>query len=319
MDMARRLKIMDVTLRDGGLTNSFKFDDDFVKQLYITNLKAGIDYMEFGYKADSDMFSKDDYGVWKFCKEEDIRKIVQTNNTNMKLSVMADVGRTNYQRDILNKRDSVIDMVRVATYSYQLDNALEMIEAIHEKGYEVTCNIMALSTDCESNIELMLEQLGHSAVDGIYLVDSYGAFYPNDVIEMTKIFVRFAKEYGKYIGIHTHNNQQLAVANTILAIENGATMVDASMNGIGRGAGNCPIENIIAYLRNDDYHFEPICEFIEDKMYSLKKKGVNWGCEIPYLVTGMLNQHPRKAIEFFSQKDGKITDFYKNVLFERKR
>ena len=141
----RDIKILDATIRDGGIVNNFAFSDDFVKKLYEANVKAGIDYMEFGYKADKDMFKESDFGKWKFTREEDIRRIVGDNNTDLKISVMADVGRTNFKRDILPRSESVIDMIRVATYIYQLPLAIEMIEDAHEKGYETTVNIMAIS------------------------------------------------------------------------------------------------------------------------------------------------------------------------------
>ena len=88
------IKVLDATVRDGGLVNSFYFTDDFVKNLYRTNVKAGVDYMEFGYKASKEIFDTDKFGKWKFCDEESLRNIVGENDTDMKISVMADVGRT---------------------------------------------------------------------------------------------------------------------------------------------------------------------------------------------------------------------------------
>ena len=97
------IKVLDATLRDGGLVNSFQFSDEFVKDLYAANVKAGVDYMEFGYKADREMFDPDRFGKWKFCNDDDIYAIVGDNPTDMKIAVMADVGRTNYKRDIPEK------------------------------------------------------------------------------------------------------------------------------------------------------------------------------------------------------------------------
>ena len=114
------IKVVDCTLRDGGLVNNFGFSDEFVKDLYRTNIKAGVDYMEFGYKASKDIFKKEDYGKWKFCEEEDIRAIVGNNDFDMKIAVMTDVGRTDYKNDIIKKADSVIDLVRTATYIHQI-------------------------------------------------------------------------------------------------------------------------------------------------------------------------------------------------------
>jgi len=140
------IKVLDATLRDGGLCNNFDFSDSFVKALYQTNVKAGVDYMEFGYKADPDLFSEDEFGKWKFCKDDDIRAVVGDNNTGLKISVMADVGRCNYERDIIPKSESPIDMVRIATYLHTIPKAMEMIDYCHKQGYETTINIMAIST-----------------------------------------------------------------------------------------------------------------------------------------------------------------------------
>lgn len=139
------IRVLDATIRDGGLVNNFMFSDDFINALYRTNVKAGVDYMEFGYKASKELFDVNKFGKWKFCDEESIREIVGDNNSDMKISVMADVGRCDYKKDIIDKKDSVIDMVRVATYVHQMPAAIEMIEDAKAKGYEVTCNIMAIS------------------------------------------------------------------------------------------------------------------------------------------------------------------------------
>ena len=96
----------------------------------------------------------------------------------MKISVMADVGRCDYKKDILPREDSVIDMVRVATYVHQMPSAIEMIEDAKSKGYEVTCNIMAISNTQESDLDQALDMVAKSSADGIYIVDSYGSSLP---------------------------------------------------------------------------------------------------------------------------------------------
>ena len=118
------IKVVDCTLRDGGLVNNFEFSEDFVRDLYKANVAAGVDYMEFGYKASKEVFKVEDYGKWKFCDEKDIRAIVGDNDSPLKLSVMADVGRCDFKKDILPKSESVIDMIRIATYTHQMPGAL---------------------------------------------------------------------------------------------------------------------------------------------------------------------------------------------------
>ena len=99
------IKVVDATLRDGGLVNDFRFTEDFVRDLYAANVAAGIDYMEFGYKASKDIFDPKDFGPWKFCEEADLRNIVGDNDTDMKIAVMADVGRCNYKRRYLTEEE----------------------------------------------------------------------------------------------------------------------------------------------------------------------------------------------------------------------
>ena len=90
MSVRKDIKVLDATIRDGGLCNNFEFTDEFVTELYKTNVKSGVDYMEFGYRASKNLFNPDDFGKWKFCSEEDIRSIVGDNVSDMKISVMAD-------------------------------------------------------------------------------------------------------------------------------------------------------------------------------------------------------------------------------------
>ena len=109
------IKVLDATIRDGGLVNDFYFTDEFIHNLYKANVKAGVDYMEFGYRADKEMFDVDAYGPWKFAEDDKIREVVGDNDTDLKISIMADVGRCNYKEDIHDRSDSPVDLIRVAT------------------------------------------------------------------------------------------------------------------------------------------------------------------------------------------------------------
>ncbi|MBQ7841192.1 MAG: aldolase catalytic domain-containing protein [Lachnospiraceae bacterium] len=308
------VKVVDCTLRDGGLVNNFRFTDAFVRDLYLANIKAGVDYMEFGYKASKEIFNPDNFGKWKFCNEEDIRAIVGDNNTDMKISVMADVGRTDFKKDIIDRKDSVIDMIRIATYINTIPAAIEMIEDAHEKGYETTVNIMAVSKVNDADLQAGLEMLAQSNVDVIYLVDSFGAFYPEQVERLTNRYMQIAQKYNKTIGIHAHNNQQLAFANTIEALSRGASYLDATVSGMGRGAGNCYMELLLSFLRNPKYNKVAIMSFVEKHILPLKEEGVVWGFDIPYMLTGTLNAHPSTAIQFIKEKRKDYAMFYQELI-----
>lgn len=313
MTVRQDIKVVDATIRDGGLCNNFEFTDEFVRELYKTNIRCGVDYMEFGYKASKNLFNENEFGKWKFCNEEDLRSIVGDNDSPMKIAVMADVGRCDFKTDFLPKSESVIDLVRVACYIHQIPAALEMIEYFHSLGYETSCNIMAISQASDAQIDSALEMLGNSNVDVVYLVDSYGYFYPESAAELAKKYVGFGEKYNKLIGFHAHNNQNLAFANTIETMSYGVSFLDATVSGMGRGAGNCQMELLLGFLKNPKYSLYGLFTFIEKYMLPLKAHGVKWGFDIQYMITGQLNQHPREAIAF--TKDGRTDycNFYKNI------
>lgn len=314
MEYRESVRVVDATLRDGGLVNDFYFTDDFVRALYQTNIRAGVDYMEFGYKASREMFDPSKFGKWKFSSDDDIRAIVGDNNTNLKISVMADVGRCDYKTDIINRSDSPIDLIRVATYLNTIPGAIDMIEDAHAKGYETSCNIMAISNAQEGDLAVALDLLGQTPVDVCYIVDSYGSLYPEQIARIADVYMNFAAKYGKKVGIHAHNNQQLAFANTIEAVGDGADWLDGTYAGMGRGAGNCAMELLLGFLKNPKYSVFPAIQFVDEQIGRLKKEGVVWGYDLQYLMTGLLNQHPRTAIAFTKEGRTDYTEFYREVV-----
>lgn len=302
MGYCPEIKIVDATLRDGGLVNNFGFSDEFVAALYRANIAAGVDYMEFGYRASKRMFNPAEYGKWKFTDEESLRAIVGDNPSPLKIAVMADAGRTDYKTDILPKTDSVVDMIRVACYVHQIPLAIDMIEDAKAKGYEVTCNLMAVSKVHGDDLKRALDMFAASSVDVVYIVDSFGTFYPETIAELSRTYV--AAMEGRNVGFHGHNNQQLAFANTIEACRWGVNYLDVTVNGMGRGAGNCFSEQLLSFLKNPKYSALPVIDFVQNYMLKLKAEGAVWGYDIPYLLTGILNCHPSSAIKFI--KDGRV-------------
>ena len=307
----KEIKVLDCTVRDGGLMNKWQFSKNFVKKVYDTCVEAGVDYMEIGYISSEDQFPRDQYGPWKFCAEEELREIVGDNNTNTKLSVMADIGRIKFD-DIRPKSESVVDLFRVACYDYQIDKAIELAHHVMDKGYEATINLMAVSKVAERSLNEVLEDVAKSRVGTFYLVDSFGSLYSEDIHGLMDKYMKALP--GKTIGFHGHNNQQLAFANTIECIIKGANMLDATMLGIGRGAGNCPMELLISFLKNPKYKLKPILRLIQEEMIPLQKQ-IDWGYFMPYMITGSQNDHPRSAMAWMDsdQKDDYVA-YYESVM-----
>jgi len=311
------IKLLDCTVRDGGLINEHMFEDGFVKAVYDTCVAAGVDYMELGYKASKKIFAASEYGAWKYCDEDDIRRVVGDDGDRpVKLCVMADAERTDYHEDILPREQSVLDVIRVATYIHQIPTAVDMIEDAHQKGYETTLNLMAISAVPERELAEAIDVLARSHVDTIYLVDSFGSLYSEQIRDLTLMYLKAVEGTGKEIGIHAHNNQMLAYANTIEALIVGANRLDATVNGIGRGAGNCPLELLIGFLKNPKFRLRPVLECIQDVCLPLAEK-LEWGYRVPYMITAQFNQHPRAAIKM---RAGEARDdfvgFYDQIVQE---
>lgn len=304
------IKLLDCTIRDGGLMNSHLFDDETVKAVYTACVDGGIDYMEIGYINSKRLFSPFNHGAWKFCSEDDIRRVVGDNETQLKLTAMADAEKCDYHDDILPCDQSVLDMIRVAAYIHQIPLALDMIKDAHDKGYETTINLMAVSVVSERELDQALELLSDSEVDALYVVDSFGALYSEQAHFLLDKYVGYAQKHGKQVGMHAHNNQQLAFANTIEAIIKGANMLDATMAGLGRGAGNCQTELLVGFLHNPKFRLRPILKCIQEHIEPMREE-LKWGVDFPYMLTGLLNQHPRAAIRFNDSEDrGNIVKFF---------
>lgn len=307
------IKVIDCTIRDGGLINDHRFEDSFVKAVYKASSLAGVDYVEIGYQLSKKQYSPDKFGRSKFCDEDFLREIIDGVETKAKIATMVDIGRVELDQ-VKQKKDSVVDLMRVACYVKDVDKAIEYVKHLNDKGYETTVNIMAISTALQPDLEEALAQLAECPVKTVYVVDSYGALFSEQIHFLVNLYKKYLQPKGKEIGIHTHNNQQLGFANTIEAIRKGANYLDATIYGIGRGPGNCPLELLLAFLKNPKFKLEPVLEAIEKDFLPLNQK-MEWGYIIPYMLTGALNQHPRSAIALRASKDkDHFAQFYRTLL-----
>lgn len=298
------IKVLDCTIRDGGLMNNHKFSDEMVRRVFKAVNNSGVDYIELGYKADESQFSRSEFGPMKFCSEKDLERIVGDSEKKCKISVMGDIGRFN-PNELIPRGESYIDMIRVASYVKDIDKAIDMVNSIKSKGYEATINIMAVSHARERELDEALEQIEEeSGVDVVYLVDSFGALYSEQIAYLAKKYKKALRT--REVGIHAHNNQQLAFANTIEAIIQNINYLDGTIFGIGRAAGNCPLELLLGFLKNPKYDVRPILDVLESDVVNLRKE-IEWGYTIPYMITGVLDLHPRAAMKL---RDGEDKDRY---------
>jgi 4-hydroxy 2-oxovalerate aldolase len=306
-----KIKVLDCTIRDGGLINNHNFDDRFVREVYRALSNAGVDYMEIGYKNSKRLFSPQEFGKWKFCDDDVIKKVTDGIESNTKLSIMVDVDRVDID-DVKPRKETVVDMIRVASYVKDIDKAIFLVNHFSEKGYETTVNIMAISRALDNELTEALHQLDEECkAEVIYIVDSFGALYQESIEFLVKKFKSILKT--KEIGIHAHNNQQLAFGNTIEAIIHDANYIDGTVYGLGRAAGNCPLELIIGFLKNPKFDICPILDLISKEFIPLREK-MEWGYIIPYAITGILDEHPKAAMALRNtDKKENYREFYESL------
>ncbi|NEW08027.1 nucleoid-structuring protein H-NS [Paenibacillus sp. SYP-B3998] len=299
-------KILDCTIRDGGLVNDWDFSVEFVQDMYRGLSAAGVEYMEIGYKNSEKLLKGGASGPWRFLNENFLREVI-TSKTDTKLSALVDIGRVD-EKDILPREDSLLDLIRVACYIKDVDKGLELVQKFNDMGYETSLNIMALSHVMENELVEAFEEINKSPVDVVYIVDSYGSMDHKDVDYLVSKFQRLLPE--KELGLHMHNNMQLAFSNTIAGASKGVSFLDSSVYGMGRAAGNCTTELLLSYLKGTRYDVRPVLEIIEKHMLTMRQKW-DWGYLIPYMIVGALDEHPRTAMAHLSSPErDKFVEFY---------
>ncbi len=307
------IRVVDCTIRDGGLTNDSYFTLETVRAVYAAACAAGVDYVELGYRNSKEMFSPEKFGPWRFCDEDQLRRAVDgIDPRQTKLSIMQDAHKA-VAEDILPCEESVVDLIRVATYVKDVDKAIHLANNATDKGYECTINVMAISHEGSPFLDEALQQMEEeTSVQAVYVVDSFGALYSEEVHFLIEKYKMYLKT--KEIGGHFHNNQQLAFANTIEAIIRGANYVDGTLYGLGRAAGNCPLELLLGFLKNPKFDLKPVLEAIANTILPLRKE-IEWGYHIPYMLTGTLDQHPREAMALMKTAEKKeFVKFYEHLI-----
>lgn len=311
-----QIKVIDCSIRDGGLMNNSNFSFETVRNVYKAVCEAGVDIVELGYRNSKKMFSVTEYGLWRFCDEEQLQKVIKgiPNPKGTKLAIMQDAHKA-LAEDVLPKSESVVDVIRVATYVKDIDKAIKLANNATNKGYEATINIMSISKTLDRELDEALQQIeSETKVTAVYIVDSYGALYSEDIDFFVEKFNKYLKT--KEIGIHCHNNKQLAFANTIQGIIRNANYVDGTLYGIGRGAGNCPLELLMSFLKNPKFDIRPVLDVVSTDILPLVEE-MKWGYSIPYMITGMLNRHPQAAMTMEALPDDSEEKKQFRKFFER--
>ena len=275
------MKILDCTLRDGGYYNNWDFDDTLVEEYCRCLNLLPIEYIEIGYRS----IEYNQYmGEYFYLPLSTLEKV--SKYTTKKLSIMInakDCESINI-KDLIGETQRYISLVRIATDPNKIELSLKLAREIKQMGLNVGLNIMYISTiDNNHKIFKYLKDITEF-VDYLYLVDSYGSIYPNDLVSLIK---KIHEQTDIELGFHGHNNLELAFSNTLKALEYNVTFIDSTILGMGRGAGNLKTELILNYMKaKKDINVDlNILTKVTEVFTPLYKK-YKWGTNIAYMVSG---------------------------------
>ncbi len=250
--MRGKINILDCTLREAGYLNNWQFSDEYIR--YYINLvqKYGVDVVEIGFRYNTKNVN---YGICAYCPDDFVNSLDIPNNLQVAVMIKSEQFENKQQlRELFNdKKNSRVDIVRVASHYQKAGYTGEIIEFLREKGYKTSLNITKLNN--ETTLKKFLEF--NFDTDMLYFADTYGTLSPRDI---KGIFFIAGYYFNCPLGFHGHNNKGLALENTLAAIESGATYIDSTINGVGKGYGNLKTEDIVKELKNEGLHILQNCK-----------------------------------------------------------
>ncbi|MDI9337862.1 MAG: DUF115 domain-containing protein [Alphaproteobacteria bacterium] len=300
------MKIIDCTIRDGGHLNNWEFDPDVVKNSYYAALKSGVDFFEIGYRFP---FQKKGCGAYGYSKDEFLFSTIEPNDKCKLLLMINASNAAEVEVKECKPELTPIKGIRVAAYPYEYEKAFTLLEELKNKGYLVYLNLMAASEINDVQYDQLKEWKNKNIIDCIYFADSFGSFLPTDI----PYFIKKLQSLGfENVGFHSHNNLQMAFANTLIATDLGANYVDGSIYGMGRGAGNLPIEIFLGYLEKKglkQYNTVPYLEVIDRYFYTMHRE-IEWGYKLETLIGGLANVHPYYIEEIFKRNTYTVDEIW---------
>ena len=301
--MKQDITFLDCTLRDGGYYNSWDFENNLTKDYIQSMIAAKVDVVEIGFRF---LKNNDFKGPFAFTSDSFLKTLKIPKGVTLGVMVngsdlCSEIGYKKALKKLfpLNACDSPVDLVRFACHFHELDAAFCAAEILTAKGYRIGINLMQIADRKDDEILEMSEMASSSSIEVLYFADSMGSMKPSDV---SRIINLIRQKWDKDIGIHTHDNMGLGLSNSLSAIEAGASWVDATITGMGRGPGNTKTEEFLIELdeiRNTNTNIVPIMEVIKNYFAPMKSLH-KWGTNTYYYLAGKHGIHPTYIQEMLS-------------------
>jgi len=293
--MTSNLNFLDCTLRDGGYYNSWDFKDSLVTEYLNAVSVSGVDFVELGLRSRKGGGFK---GMFAFCPEQYLESLAIPEN--LKIGVMVNAAELLAADSVeeglgqlfpVAASKSRVDLVRIACHLHEVLNVLGAIPWLKSKGYLVGINLMQISSQPRSEVVGLAGMINKQPLDVLYFADSLGSMNPNEVAEK----IRWLREgWSGDIGVHTHDNMGMALQNSLRALDEGASWVDSTITGMGRGPGNSKTEELaieISHRRSDSRSLVPLFHLAAQYFRPMQQR-YGWGTNPFYYLAGKYGIHP---------------------------
>ena len=290
-----RINILDCTLRDGGYCNQWKFGFNNIKKIISGLVEANIDIIECGFLTNKISYRKD---MSRFTDLDQISNVIPTRREGKLFVCMLNYGEYNVE-DIPIYDGKSIDGIRVAFHKKDLSEALKLCENIQAKGYKVFVQPMLTLNYSDEEFLSLIKECNRIGVYAFYIVDSFGVMKRKQLIRLFHM-VEFNLNDNILIGFHSHNNMQLAYSNAqhLVNIQTRKKLIiDSSVFGMGRGAGNLNTELFVEYLNeyeNNNYNLKSLLSIIDEVLNKFYQESY-WGYSLPNYLSASHNAHPNYA------------------------
>lgn len=306
----QKTSFLDCTIRDGGYINRWDFSDDSVTELIHILDKCGYDFIEIGFRNNPQIYNNKPCGKWRYCREKDLVKVVvPKKDRNIKIAVMADY--TSSSIDLFPTcNETVIDMVRVAFHISDFEGALEMCKQLKQLGYIVSANAMATMNYTKQQMTKLCKLSHNYKIDYLYIADSYGCLVPGQVTKLYNLMRGLLPSHTTVkLGLHAHNNIQNALSNA-LSSDDDVDIIDSTVFGMGRGAGNLCTELII-HEYYESTNLLKVCEYAEKWIVPLySNTPTEWGYNLPFVISAHFKCHPNYVSKLKDYGITKIKDVW---------
>lgn len=307
------VRILDCTLRDGGYCNQWDFGETNIHKIIDGLTEAGIDIIECGFVSNK---VHSDKNRSKFASIEDVSSVIPTNRSGSIYVAMINYGEYDIDK-IPPHSKGLIDGIRIAFHKRNIEPALEFCHILKKKGYMVFIQAMVSMAYSDQEFLNLIEKVNRIKPYAFYIVDSFGMMKKRD---LTRFFSLCENNLDKdiFIGFHSHNNLQLAYSNTLALIDMRSgrdLIIDSTVYGMGRGAGNLNTELFIDHMNSDyafNYDLKPILTIMDEVINGFYQQNP-WGYSLPNYLSAVHNAHPNYA-GFLSDKSTMTIDMMDDVF-----